>query len=106
MHLGKKLVLVLSLLLFVFIPNFIFADVTPKVKSLGIDAPKQVLFIGNSYLYYGDSLHNHVVRMAKAADKENANLYKYKFLCTFYYSIQCAITITGYTCHYGNSFSA
>jgi hypothetical protein len=78
MRLEKKSVLVLSFLFFMFIPNFIFADVTPKVKSLGIDAPKQVLFIGNSYLYYGDSLHNHVVRMAKAADKENANLYKYK----------------------------
>ena len=26
---------------------------------------------------YGDSLHNHVIRIAKAADKENAELYKY-----------------------------
>ena len=26
---------------------------------------KRVLFIGNSYLYYNDSLHNHVERMAK-----------------------------------------
>ena len=26
--------------------------------------PQRVLFVGNSYLYYNDSLHNHVERMA------------------------------------------
>jgi hypothetical protein len=25
--------------------------------------PKKILFIGNSYLYYNDSIHNHVKRM-------------------------------------------
>jgi len=39
----------------------------PEVLTLDTPAPNQVLFIGNSYLYYGDSLHNHVVRMARAA---------------------------------------
>ncbi|MFM1815182.1 MAG: hypothetical protein RLZ98_1877 [Pseudomonadota bacterium] len=29
--------------------------------------PKRILFVGNSYLYYGDSVHNHVRRMAAAA---------------------------------------
>lgn len=29
--------------------------------------PTYVLFVGNSYLYYGDSVHNHVQRMAVAA---------------------------------------
>ena len=27
------------------------------------DAPRQVLFVGNSYFYYNDSLHNHIRRM-------------------------------------------
>ena len=27
--------------------------------------PRTILFIGNSYLYYGDSLHNHFKRMAE-----------------------------------------
>lgn len=27
--------------------------------------PRKILFIGNSYLYYGDSLHNHFKRMAE-----------------------------------------
>ena len=50
----------------------------PKVKPAAGDAPKRVLFVGNSYLYYGDSLHNHVRRMAAAADAEHAKQYRYK----------------------------
>jgi len=40
----------------------------PTVKGPQFDNPTRVLFVGNSYLYYGDSLHNHVRRMAMAAD--------------------------------------
>ena len=29
------------------------------------DIPKSTLFIGNSYLYYNDSLHNHFKRIVK-----------------------------------------
>jgi len=34
-------------------------------KNLGVraQAPRRVLFVGNSYLYYNDSLHNHVRRI-------------------------------------------
>ncbi len=50
----------------------------PKVKPVANATPKRLLFVGNSYLYYGDSLHNHVRRMAIEADKENKKQYKYK----------------------------
>jgi hypothetical protein len=50
----------------------------PTVRALGIDMPRRVLFVGNSYLYYGDSLHNHVRRMAIENDKANAKKYGYK----------------------------
>ncbi len=52
--------------------------VTPEVRALGIDTPRRVLFVGNSYLYYGDSLHNHVRRMAIENDKANEKQYGYK----------------------------
>lgn len=41
------------------------ADLEPQpgAADLGIDAPQQVLFVGNSYFYYNDSLHNHLNRM-------------------------------------------
>lgn len=50
----------------------------PAVKPAEKSAPKRVLFVGNSYLYYGDSMHNHVRRMAVAADAKNEKLYQYK----------------------------
>ena len=39
----------------------------PEVTQLGTQEPKRILFVGNSYFYYNDSLHNHVQRMAVAA---------------------------------------
>ena len=40
----------------------------PLVKAPQVDTPTRVLFVGNSYFYYNDSLHNHVRRMAMAGD--------------------------------------
>ena len=36
-----------------------------RIKSLENTEPTRILFIGNSYLYYNDSLHNHLRRMAE-----------------------------------------
>jgi len=40
---------------------------TPSIKRLKVEKPQRLLFVGNSYLYYGDSVHNHVRRMVAAA---------------------------------------
>ncbi len=50
----------------------------PAVKQPQVDTPKRVLFVGNSYLYYGDSLHNHVRRMVIAADPSLEKAMQYK----------------------------
>ena len=50
----------------------------PLVKAPQVDTPVRVLFVGNSYLYYGDSLHNHVRRLAIENDKANEKKYGYK----------------------------
>ena len=50
----------------------------PKVKQLKAASPQRLLFIGNSYLYYGDSLHNHVRRMVIAAGIYKKKKLKYK----------------------------
>jgi hypothetical protein len=39
----------------------------PKIAHLKHGRPTDILFVGNSYFYYNDSLHNHVERMAIAA---------------------------------------
>ncbi|MGA0024447.1 MAG: DUF4886 domain-containing protein [Burkholderiales bacterium] len=51
---------------------------TPDIKAPQVDTPKRVLFVGNSYLYYGDSLHNHVRRMVVAGDPALEKALQYK----------------------------
>lgn len=41
---------------------------SPEVRQPQVDTPRRILFVGNSYFYYNDSLHNHVRRIAVAAD--------------------------------------
>jgi len=50
----------------------------PKVNAPQVENPTRVLLIGNSYLYYNDSLHNHLRRMVAAADPETGKRLEYK----------------------------
>lgn len=50
------------LLFFLISTNFLLAS-DMQVNSLINKTPERILYIGNSYLYYNDSLHNHVRRM-------------------------------------------
>jgi len=50
----------------------------PTVKRLSTPNPTHILLIGNSYLYYGDSVHNHVRRMVDAAGVHKERDLKYK----------------------------
>ena len=59
------LLLVVSFLL---VPAVLAAAPGPLVKAPQVDSPTHVLFVGNSYFYYGDSLHNHVQRLVISAD--------------------------------------
>ena len=47
--------------------------VGPSLAIAGEASLTRVLFIGNSYLYYNDSLHNHVKRMASERFSDLAN---------------------------------
>jgi hypothetical protein len=51
---------------------------TPAVRQPQVDTPKRVLFVGNSYLYYNNSMHNHVRMLATAADAAAAKAFEYK----------------------------
>ncbi|QEM83403.1 DUF4886 domain-containing protein [Halomonas binhaiensis] len=51
-------------------PAFAMADAKPQVDTLDSPNPKQLLYVGNSYQYYNNSLHNYVKRMAEAAYPE------------------------------------
>ena len=51
---------------------------SPDARQLENESPKRILFVGNSYLYYNDSLHNHVERIADEAGPHEAGEYQFK----------------------------
>ena len=58
--------------LFFFILFFSFnflSAASPEIKSFTKQNPKQILMVGNSFLYYNNGMHNPLVRMIRA-DKE------------------------------------
>lgn len=50
----------------------------PAVKAPQVEQPTHVLFVGNSYFYYGNSVHNHVRRLVEAAQPGFEAKAKYK----------------------------
>ena len=45
---------------------------TPDITQPQVNNPSQVLFVGNSYFYYNNSLHNHVRRIVAASNSNNS----------------------------------
>lgn len=54
------------------------ATAAPPAAQEAPPAPATVLFVGNSYLYYNNSLHNQVLRLAREAIGEDAKAYAYR----------------------------
>jgi hypothetical protein len=50
------------------------AQVKPKVDGLA-ESPKTAIFIGNSFFYYNNSMHNQVLSLARNADAQNRAAY-------------------------------
>ena len=59
-------------------PPGLAASPVPAIRTPQVDSPKRVLFVGNSYMYYGDSLHNHVRRMVDAGGIAPLDSLEYK----------------------------
>jgi hypothetical protein len=58
------------------IPGVANAQTKPLVTTLGPDFPKTEIFIGNSFFYYNNSMHSHVLAMQRAADAGNKQAYR------------------------------
>ena len=56
------------------------ADKTPSPapKVTAIDPPHKVLFVGNSFTYYGDGVGGKFARLARATDQANRKKYKWR----------------------------
>ena len=61
----------------ILISNLAFA-LEAKVTKLNNQKPERLLYIGNSYLYYNDSLHNHVRRMLEEYYQKEIERSNYK----------------------------
>ena len=68
LHYRRSMLLGFLSLSTLLLASLAVAGSLPAVKAPQVDTPTRVLFVGNSYMYYGDSLHNHVRRMVIAAD--------------------------------------
>lgn len=55
-----------------------FAAPEPDVRQPQVEAPRRVLFVGNSYLIYNDGLYHHVRNIVRAADPELAQSLVYR----------------------------
>lgn len=53
-----------------------WAQTKPKITTLGPDFPKTEIFIGNSFFYFNNSMHSHVLAMIRAADPANRSSYQ------------------------------
>ena len=51
-------------------PSPVAAQTKPKILQTGIEAPASAIFIGNSFFYYNNSLHNHFTSLLRSADAE------------------------------------
>lgn len=75
-HAGLTAKLLLAALL--ALATTLAAAQAPAVRQPPVASPQRILFVGNSYMYYNDSLHNHVRRLAVAADPALEKTLQYK----------------------------
>jgi len=59
------IIFTLIMLLILTVSKIYASDYSTKFDKLENTKPQKILFIGNSYLYYNDSLHNHFKRIVE-----------------------------------------
>ena len=68
------------ILLSIFVFSNLLFSYEVQINSLKNKNPERVLYIGNSYLYYNDSLHNHVRRMLEEFYANEIDTSNYKLV--------------------------
>jgi hypothetical protein len=86
----STLVFVCILGIALFFGSHVLAQTKPKIKHIGLEQPKTVLFVGHSFFYFNKSMHRYVSGLAIAADPKNKDQYR----CT-----SITITMAGLTWH-------
>ena len=72
----EKFVVLFSLLFLVALSNNLLAQTKPKRMDIGGEPPRSILYVGNSFFYYNNSIHNHVLNLTRVADPANKESYR------------------------------
>src|SRR5260370_37410998 len=65
-----------SLILALSCGGHALAQTSPKMKDAGIVNPKTILYVGNSFFYFNNSMHRYVGGLVAAADPQNRGQYR------------------------------
>ena len=66
-----KAVAFVSLIILVSLSSTLLAQTKPKRTEIGGEPPKSILWVGNSFFYYNNSMHNYLSNLVRAADPRN-----------------------------------
>jgi hypothetical protein len=64
----RKIAPLLSLIVVLSMSGTLLAQTKPQRTDIGGEPPKSILWIGNSFFYYNNSMHNYVSNLMRAAD--------------------------------------
>jgi len=56
--------------------SMVQAQTRPQITDAGIAQPKTMMYVGNSFFYYNNSMHSQVSAIATAADPKNRAAYR------------------------------
>ncbi len=77
MSFARKSAALLAVTLLVSLSGNLLAATTPVRTEIGGAPPKSMLFVGNSFFYYNNSMHSYVLSLARTADAANKDAYRY-----------------------------
>jgi uncharacterized protein DUF4886 len=67
----RKAAALFSLLCMISLSNAVPAQTKPKRTDVGGAPPQSLLWVGNSFFYYNNSMHSHVGSLIRAADPQS-----------------------------------
>jgi hypothetical protein len=67
----KKAAALLSLFFLISLSDAVLAQTKPKRMDVGGESPQSLLWVGNSFFYYNNSMHSHVGNLIRAADPQS-----------------------------------
>jgi len=65
---SRKAAALLALFFLISLSDVVLAQTKPRRTDVGGEPPRSILWVGNSFFYYNNSMHNYVGRLVRAAD--------------------------------------